>query len=356
MIPILGVCLGHQCIGQAFGAKVVRAERIMHGKTSRIYHRSQGVFAGLPMPFEATRYHSLVLQEDSIPENLSVMAWCDYKDGHEIMGIKHNRFDIQGVQFHPESILTPCGHDLLNNFLQSLRSVADRNIEIMDIKQAIARVADSRDLALDEMKAVMGQIMRGEATDAQIGAFLMGLRLKGESLDEITGAVMVMRELASGVDVAAEHMVDIVGTGGDGANLFNVSTAACFVVAAAGGKVAKHGNRSVSSSSGSADLLESAGVVLGLTPEQVAACVEQVGVGFMFAPAHHSAMRHAIGPRKEMGVRTIFNILGPMTNPAGVKRLLIGVYDSGLCRPVARGAAIAWCRARHGGSFRRRSG
>lgn len=206
----------------------------------------------------------------------------------------------------------------------------------MDIKQAISRVADSRDLALDEMKAVMGQIMRGEATDAQIGAFLMGLRLKGESLDEITGAVMVMRELASGVDVAAEHMVDIVGTGGDGANLFNVSTAACFVVAAAGGKVAKHGNRSVSSSSGSADLLESAGVVLGLTPEQVAACVEQVGIGFMFAPAHHSAMRHAIGPRREMGVRTIFNILGPMTNPAGVKRLLIGVYDSGLCLPVAR--------------------
>jgi len=206
----------------------------------------------------------------------------------------------------------------------------------MDIKQAISRVADGRDLSLDEMQAVMGQIMRGEATDAQIGAFLMGLRLKGESLDEITGAVMVMRELASGVDVTGEHMVDIVGTGGDSANLFNVSTAACFVVAAAGGKVAKHGNRSVSSSSGSADLLETAGVVLGLAPEQVADCVEQVGLGFMFAPAHHSAMRHAIGPRREMGVRTIFNILGPMTNPAGVKRLLIGVYDSRLCRPVAQ--------------------
>jgi anthranilate phosphoribosyltransferase len=130
-------------------------------------------------------------------------------------------------------------------------------------------------------------------------------------------------------------MVDIVGTGGDGANLFNVSTAACFVVAAAGGKVAKHGNRSVSSSSGSADLLETAGVVLGLAPEQVADCVEKVGVGFMFAPAHHSAMRHAIGPRREMGMRTIFNTLGPMTNPAGVKRLLIGVYEAGLCRPVA---------------------
>jgi len=205
----------------------------------------------------------------------------------------------------------------------------------MDIKQALARIADRQDLSLDQMQAVMGQIMNGAATDAQIGAFLMGLRMKGESLDEITGAVMVMRELASGVDVCGEHLVDIVGTGGDGANLFNVSTAAAFVVAAGGGKVAKHGNRSVSSSSGSADLLETAGVVLGLAPEQVTACVDKVGVGFMFAPSHHSAMRHAIGPRGELGLRTIFNLLGPMTNPAGVRRLLIGVYDAALCRPVA---------------------
>ena len=195
----------------------------------------------------------------------------------------------------------------------------------MDIRQALALVADRRDLSLEDMQAVMGQIMSGEATDAQIGAFLMGLRLKGETVDEITGAVMVMRELASGVDVSGENLVDIVGTGGDGANLFNVSTAASFVVAAAGGRVAKHGNRSVSSSSGSADVLEAAGVKLGLAPQQVADCVDTVGVGFMFAPAHHSAMRHAIGPRKEMGVRTLFNILGPMTNPAGVRRLLIGV-------------------------------
>jgi anthranilate phosphoribosyltransferase len=206
---------------------------------------------------------------------------------------------------------------------------------MMNMKQALARVAERQDLSLEEMQAVMGQIMGGGATDAQIGAFLMGLRLKGESLDEITGAVMVMRELASGVEVSGEHVVDIVGTGGDGANLFNVSTAAAFVVAAGGGRVAKHGNRSVSSSSGSADLLETAGVKLGLAPGQVAACVDKIGVGFMFAPAHHSAMRHAIGPRKELAVRTIFNILGPMTNPAGVKRLLIGVYDPTLCRPVA---------------------
>lgn len=205
----------------------------------------------------------------------------------------------------------------------------------MDIKKALATLAEQKDLSLEDMQTVMGEIMNGKATDAQIGAFLMGLRLKGETLDEMTGAVMVMRELASGVDVSGDHLVDIVGTGGDGANLFNVSTAAAFVVAAGGGKVAKHGNRSVSSSSGSADLLEAAGVALGITPAQVAECVDKIGVGFMFAPAHHSAMRHAIGPRRELGVRTIFNLLGPMTNPAGVDRLLVGVYDAQLCRPVA---------------------
>lgn len=205
----------------------------------------------------------------------------------------------------------------------------------MNIRAALARVTEKADLSTEEMRAVMHQIMSGEATDAQIGAFLMGMRLKGETVDEITGAVLVMRELSRGVRVEGEHVVDIVGTGGDGANLFNVSTAASFVVAAAGGRVAKHGNRSVSSSCGSADVLEAAGVGLGLEPEDVARCVEEVGVGFMFAPAHHSAMRHAVGPRKELGVRTLFNILGPLTNPAGVRRLLIGVYDRSLARPAA---------------------
>lgn len=205
----------------------------------------------------------------------------------------------------------------------------------MDIKTALARVVDNIDLSTEEMVAVMRQVMTGEATPAQIGALLMGLRMKGESLDEITGAATVMRELASPVHITARHLVDTCGTGGDGANLFNVSTASAFVVAAAGASVAKHGNRSVSSSTGSADVLEAAGVNLNLTPEQVARAVESLGVGFMFAPAHHSAMKHAIGPRKELGLRTIFNMLGPMTNPAGVKRQVIGVFNGALCRPMA---------------------
>jgi anthranilate phosphoribosyltransferase len=205
----------------------------------------------------------------------------------------------------------------------------------MDIKTALDNVVNGQDLSSAEMRDVMRQIMTGNAGDAQIGAFLVALRIKGETIDEIAGAVEVMRELATGVQVAGEHLVDIVGTGGDQSNLFNVSTASTFVVAAAGGRVAKHGNRSVSSNSGAADLLEAAGVNLNLSPAQVGLCVEELGVGFMFAPAHHSAMKHAIGPRKELGLRTIFNILGPMTNPAGVTRQLIGVYKKELCKPMA---------------------
>lgn len=205
----------------------------------------------------------------------------------------------------------------------------------MDIKAALARVVDHIDLSTEEMQAVMRQIMTGQCTDAQVGAFLVALRMKSESIDEITGAAMVMRELATGVAIPGDRLVDTCGTGGDGANVFNVSTAAAFVVAAAGGKVAKHGNRAVSGKSGSADLLEAAGVNLDLTPQQVARCVDSVGVGFMFAPAHHGAMKYAVGPRRELGLRTLFNILGPMTNPANVGHQVLGVFSDKLCRPMA---------------------
>ena len=205
----------------------------------------------------------------------------------------------------------------------------------MDMPAAIRTVLERNDLSRDEMTSVMKTIMTGEATSAQLGGFLVGLRMKGESIDEITAAAQVMRDLATGVKVSGDHVVDIVGTGGDSLSTFNISTASCFIVAAAGGKVAKHGNRSVSSSSGSADLLEQAGVKLNISADQVSQCIEQVGVGFMFAPLHHSAMKHTIGPRKEMGVRTIFNVLGPLTNPAGVQNQLLGVFSPELVEPLA---------------------
>jgi anthranilate phosphoribosyltransferase len=205
----------------------------------------------------------------------------------------------------------------------------------MDIKQALSTLVARVDLSTEEMISVMRIIMTGGATPAQIGGFLVALRMKGETLDEITGAAMVMRELATPVDIQADYLVDTCGTGGDGANLFNVSTASAFVAAAAGARVAKHGNRSVSSVTGSADVLEAAGIKLDITSEEVSRCVKEIGVGFMFAPTHHSAMRHAIGPRKELGMRTIFNMLGPMTNPANVKRQVIGVFNGALCKPMA---------------------
>ena len=204
----------------------------------------------------------------------------------------------------------------------------------MTIQEAIVDVSAKRDLNAEEMVAVMRLIMTGEATDAQIGALLMGLRMKGETIDEIVGAASVMRELSQKVDVLKDFLVDTCGTGGDGANIFNVSTASAFVVAAAGGRVAKHGNRSVSSKSGSADVLEAAGVRIDLDATQVKSCIETLGVGFMFAPAHHSAMRHAIGPRKELGMRTIFNVLGPLTNPASAPNQVLGVFDESLLAPL----------------------
>ena len=203
------------------------------------------------------------------------------------------------------------------------------------MQSAIKAVTEHKNLSSDEMTAVMRLIMTGEATPAQVGGFLIGLRMKGETVEEVAAAAGVMRELSTKVDVDAERLVDTCGTGGDASGSFNISTASAFVVAAAGGKVAKHGNRSVSSKSGSADVLEAAGVNLELSPEQVAACVNDVGVGFMFAPMHHSAMKHAIGPRREMAVRTIFNVLGPLTNPAGAPNQVLGVFSADWVEPLA---------------------
>ena len=206
----------------------------------------------------------------------------------------------------------------------------------MDIQQALQKVLNNKNLTIDEMCDVMRLIMSGKTTEAQLGGFLIGLRCKGETIDEIAAAVQVMRELATKVVINGQHVIDTCGTGGDGANTFNISTTCAFVVAAAGGQVAKHGNRSVSSSCGSADLLEAAGVNLELSVEKVTQCVNELGVGFLFAPKHHGAMKHTIKVRKEMGVRTLFNLLGPLSNPAGAPNQLIGVFAKEWVEPIAQ--------------------
>jgi anthranilate phosphoribosyltransferase len=206
----------------------------------------------------------------------------------------------------------------------------------MQIQQALQKLLNKQNLTADEMRDVMRQIMSGNATDAQMAGFLIALRCKGETVDEIAAAVEVMRELASKVPITGDHIIDTCGTGGDGANTFNISTTCAFVVAAAGGQVAKHGNRSVSSSCGSADVLEAAGVNLDLSAEQVAQCVNDIGVGFLFAPKHHGAMKHTSAVRKEMGVRTLFNLLGPLSNPASAPNQLIGVFAKEWVEPLAQ--------------------
>jgi anthranilate phosphoribosyltransferase len=205
----------------------------------------------------------------------------------------------------------------------------------MEIKEALSEIIKGNDLRREDMTSVMLQILEGRSTDAQIGAFLVALNIKGESVNEVVGTVNVMRELSEKVEASSHHLVDTCGTGGTGVGIFNVSTAAAFIACACGAKVAKHGNRSATRSSGSADLLEHAGLSLELSPKDVSRCIEEVGVGFMFAPAHHGAMKHTVGPRKEMGLKTIFNLVGPLTNPAGALNQVIGVYAKKWVRPIA---------------------
>lgn len=346
-IPILGVCLGHQAIGQAFGGKIVRAKQVMHGKVSAVDHDRKGVFHNLPSPLTATRYHSLIVEEP-IPDCLQVTARGG--ESHEIMAMRHETYPVIGVQFHPESILTEYGHEMLYNFLTieagdeatapkpAALEPAPTPIYVMPIKTAISKVMNGASLTIEESEEVMSQIMGGEATPSQIGGYLMALRMKGETVDEITGSAKAMRRAAVRIkpETPADELVDVVGTGGDGSGTFNISTTAAFVVAGTGQKVAKHGNRAASSKSGSADVLAALGVNLDIRPDLVCRAIDEVGIGFMFAVKHHPAMRHAIGPRREMGIRTIFNVLGPLTNPAGALSQATGVYDGELTEIMAR--------------------
>jgi anthranilate synthase/phosphoribosyltransferase len=360
-IPILGVCLGQQCIGEVFGGKIVRAPRLMHGKTSQIHHFRKHLFAGLPSPFEATRYHSLIVTD--LPDELEATA---FTSRDELMGLQHREYPIFGVQFHPESFLTDHGKTLLKNFLAvkrlpvpskktrpATKEVAMPNNDLL--KPFIARAMDRQDLTCAEAEQAMTAIMTGQATPAQIGGYLVALRLKGETVDEIVGSARAMRAVASRIELSgSDPIMDVVGTGGDGAHTINVSTAAAFIVAGTGQRVAKHGNRAASSQCGAADVLLALGANLDLLPEQVGQVIEDVGIGFMFAPKFHPAMKYAIGPRRELGQRTIFNILGPLTNPAGATHLLVGVYDAGLTQTIAEvlgglGGQAAFVVHGHGG-------
>ncbi len=333
-MPILGVCLGHQCIGQVFGGKIVHAQSLMHGKTSRVRHNGKGIFSMVENPMVATRYHSLVVERSTMPPELEVCA--ESEDG-EVMGIRHVEKPVFGVQFHPESILTQSGMRVIENFLSLIDPSQPVLREYGNIREAIGAVSARKNMSADGMRDAMRMIMGGEATPAQVAAFLSCLAMKGETITEIAAASEVMRQKATRiVPPPGRDALDTCGTGGDRAGTFNISTTVAFVAAGAGMPVAKHGNRSVTSRSGSADVLEALGMDLNADTARVQKSLDEAGITFMFAPKFHAAMKYAIGPRREIAIRTIFNVLGPIGNPAGVRRQVVGVYSEELGETYAR--------------------
>lgn len=326
-IPILGGCLGHQAIGAAFGGDIVLAPEIFHGKPSEIHHDGKSIYNGVKSPFTAVRYHSLIIKRPTLPAELEITAWTD--EGI-IMGVRHRQYSIEGVQFHPESIGTKVGLQLLDNFLNNR---PEKNL----IQTAIKRICGGQGLNSEEAEKVMDEITSGEASPAQIAGFLTALAMKGEEVQEIIGCARVMRRKATPIaKPAGRIVVDTCGTGGDCSGTFNISSAAAFVAAGAGVTVAKHGNRSVTSRCGSADLFEALGVNITAPPEVMVRALEQAGIAFLFAPKLHQSMKHAVPVRREIGIRTIFNILGPLANPAGADAQIIGVFSEAIMEKIAK--------------------
>ena len=329
-VPILGVCLGHQLLGRYAGAEIYVADRIMHGKTSPVNHHGQGLFEGLPAPFEAGRYHSLLVRPAS---RFTVTAQTAE---NEVMGLIYNDRPWVGVQFHPESVLTPKGPDLLANFLRldpsrasaaPAPSAAAFEETPLRLPVLLDTVARGQDLTREMAAQLFARLMDGELNPSQAGALLMGLRAKGETALEMAEAAAAILNRAVPLPPLPGPVLDIVGTGGDGRNSFNCSTGSALILAGLGHKVVKHGNRSVSSRCGSADVLELLGVDLNAPPESVPELLERQGFAFLFAPNYHPAFRHIMPVRKELGIRTMFNILGPLVNPAKPAHSFLGAHD-----------------------------
>lgn len=329
-IPILGVCLGHQVICEAYGGVVSYAKQLMHGKQSVTkLDTKTPLFVGLPEETTVARYHSLAAQEETFPECLQVTARTS--DG-EIMALQHKTKAVYGVQFHPESILTPLGKKMLDNFLQLAN--AEKKEKTM-IKEAIVKLAAKQNLDYETAEASMDEIMGGKASPVQMSAFLTAMAMKGETIEEITACAAGMRKHCVRL-LHDQDVLEIVGTGGDHSNSFNISTTSSLVISAAGVPVAKHGNRAASSKSGAADVLEALGVKITIDPAKSAEVLKKIGLCFLFAQNYHLSMKYVAPVRKELGIRTIFNILGPLTNPAGANMELMGVYDEALVEPLAR--------------------
>lgn len=376
-IPILGICLGHQAICEVFGAKVTYAKKLMHGKQSVAeLDTDSRLFRGMENKMTVARYHSLAAEAESIPEGLKITARTP--DG-EVMAVEHREFSVYGVQFHPESVLTPEGRKIMENFLRGFGEEQDKagqdragqnragqnkagqdkegqngvkksgetdgqaktpgrerkEEKSMVIAEAVKKLVKREDIGYEMAKQVMNEIMSGQASDVLKSAYLTAFSMKGETIEEITGSAEEMRNHALKVN-HEKDVLEIVGTGGDGSNSFNISTTASLIIAAAGVPVAKHGNRAASSKSGAADCLEALGANISLEPEAAEKLLNEADICFLFAQKYHTAMKYVGPTRKELGIRTVFNILGPLTNPAKPAIQVMGVYEEALLEPMAR--------------------
>ncbi len=328
-VPVLGVCLGHQVIGEAFGAKIVQAEHIVHGKTENMSLDGRGLFRTLGVKEVFTRYHSLIVEPDSLPDCLEITATG--KNG-EIMGIRHLEYDIEGVQFHPESIGSPAGKQIFANFINYKR-------EPFPAGQILTSIIDGKDLSFEEAEDFMTELTEGSLNNSQIAAFLTSLSSKGITGVEIAGCASALQKKRTAIASGAP-VLDTCGTGGDGLGTFNISSFSALIAAACGASVAKHGNRAVSSLSGSAEFYSELGLDITISPSNAKKLLESTNFTFLFAPTYHGAMRYAAPVRKELGMKTIMNLLGPLVNPAGAEYQIIGVYGDEYCIPVAEAARL----------------
>ena len=327
--PILGVCLGHQAIAHAFGGKIVQAENIVHGKTDAITMDGRGLFRTISSPATFTRYHSLAVDRGSIPPELEVTAWST--DG-EVMGVRHRSHLIEGVQFHPESVASDSGRELLRNFLNYRR-------EPLVHKTILTKVINKKDMTTQEAAGFMRELTEGALNHSQIAAYLVALNAKGIVPEEIAGCASVLQEKRTVLRVD-KPVLDTCGTGGDGLGTFNISSMTALTASACGAVVAKHGNRAVSSLSGSAEFYKELGIVIDLPAEKTEKLIADTGFAFLFAPIYHGAMKYAAPVRRDLGIKTIMNLLGPLVNPAAASYQLVGVYDETFCVPMAKAAKM----------------
>lgn len=329
-IPILGICLGHQAIGAAFGAKIVGAKYIRHGIVEEIKTDGRGIFRNIGLKGKFTRYHSLVIDESSLSEDFEVTARA--KDG-DIMGIRHKKFIIEGVQFHPESIASENGDAIFKGFLKYSR---ENLSHVLILNQLIDQ---KKPLSREQISQFIGELTDGMMDEKVASAVLTAMAARGlPTAEEMAGAAEVMLKKKTDFPLCRTGLAEIVGTGGDGKGSFNISSLSALVAASCGQVMAKHGNRAVSSKSGSADFFEALGINIMAAPEKTAELIEKTGFGFLMAPVYHSAMRFVAPIRKALGIKTIFNVLGPLLNPANAEYEVLGVYSKALLKDYAHAA------------------